>query len=165
MKLKTKLTAITTTCLVGASIFSVSALADKDVASLKALIMSKQAQFDADYNKMNAMSIQSKEDQDVRNELGHKTKSLGTEIRKHQLEADPDDTENFAKQLEESIGNLTLIVIEFKQDAVRNNDNNYLKKAEEVEKRIEKLKKGQEQYNNNEKTVKQLRKELDLPVL
>ncbi|MDU0206422.1 hypothetical protein ACYEXS_36370 [Paenibacillus sp. MAH-36] len=165
MKLKTKLIAITAICLVGASIFSISALAEKDVPSLKSLIKGKQAQFDDEFNKMDTMPIQSKEDQEIRNQLGNKTKSLGSEIRKLQLEADPDDTENFAKQLEESIGNLTLCVIGFKQDAVRYNDDKYLKQAEEVEKRIEKLKKGKEQYQKNEKTVKQLRKELDIPVL
>jgi hypothetical protein len=37
MKLNTKLIAITATCLVTASIFSISALAAKDIASLKAL--------------------------------------------------------------------------------------------------------------------------------
>lgn len=49
MKLKTKLIAITATCLVGASIFSVSALADKDIASLKVQIKAKKAQFGIDY--------------------------------------------------------------------------------------------------------------------
>lgn len=80
------------------------------------------------------MPIQSKENLDVRNQLGHQTKSLGSEIRTLQLEVDPDDTENFAKQLEESIGNLTLCVIGFKQNAVRYNDDKYLKQAEQVEK-------------------------------
>jgi hypothetical protein len=155
VKLKTKLIAILATCLVGASIFSVTAQADKDVASLKALIKDKQAQFDADYNKMNA--IQSKENQDVRNQLGAKTKNMGTEIRKLQLEVDPDDTENFAKQLNEAIQTSSMCVNEWKASAD-------LKQAEEVQKRVDKLKKGKEEYQKNEKTVKQLRKELDIPV-
>jgi hypothetical protein len=164
MKIKTKLIAITATCLVGASIFSVAALADKDVTSLKAQITSKKAQFDADYKKMDATSIQTKEDQDVRNQLGAKTKNTGSEIRKAQLEVDPDDTENFAKQLDEAIENWSMGVNELKESAIRNNDDTYLKKAEESLKHIEKLKKGKEAYQKNEKTVNQLRKELDIPV-
>ncbi|MGG1552825.1 hypothetical protein [Paenibacillus ferrarius] len=164
MKLKTKLIAITATCLVGASLYSVSALADKDVASLKALIKSKQAQFDADYDKMNATSIETKEGQELRNQLGAKTKNIGTEIRKAQLELDPDDTENFPKQLDEAIKNWTMGINEFKDAAKRYNDDTYLKKVEESLKHIEKLKKGKEAYLNNEKTVKQLRIELDIPV-
>lgn len=168
MKLKTKLIAITATCLVVASIFSISATATKnvkDVLSLKALAKAAMDKETAEHNKLDAMPDQTREEKDAKNLQAIKVKSLGLETRRLQLEADPDDTENFARQLEESIGNLTLCVIGFKQDAVRYNDDKYFKQAEEVEKRIEKLKKGKEQYQKNEKTVKQLRKELDIPVL
>ncbi|MGG1552826.1 hypothetical protein [Paenibacillus ferrarius] len=165
MKLKTKLIAITATGLVAASVFSFSVLADKDVASMKALAKAARDKETLEHNVLDAMPDQTREDKDAKNQQGIKVKSLGNETRRLELEADPDDTENFAKQLEESIGNLTLVVIEYNRDAVRNSDDTYLKNAEEVEKRIEKLKKGQEEYKNNTKTVKQLRKELDLPVL
>jgi hypothetical protein len=78
-------------------------------------------------------------------------------------EADPDDTENFAKRLDEAIENYSMGVDELKADAVRYNDDKYLKMAEKSERKIEMFKKGREEYQKNEKTVNQLRKELDLP--
>jgi uncharacterized protein (DUF3084 family) len=164
VKLQTKLIAITATCLVGASIFSVSTLAEKDIPSLKALVQTAKDKETAEHNKLDSMPDQTREDKDAKNQQGIKVKSLGNETRRLELEADPDDIENFSKQLEESIGNLTLCVIELKADAVRYNDDKYLIQAEELQKRIEKLKKGIEEYQKNEKTVKQLRKELDIPV-
>ena len=163
MKLKTKLIAITATCLVAASIFSISALAAKDVASLKALAKAAKDKEAVEHNKLDAMPDQTREDKDAKNQQGIKVKSLGNETRKLQLEADPDDTENFAKQLDEAIETSSMGVNELKADAVRYNDDKYLKQAEEAQKMIEKLKKGREEYQKNEKTVHQLRKELDLP--
>jgi hypothetical protein len=55
-------------------------------------------------------------------------------------------------------------VVELKSLAEQTNDSKYLKKAEEVEKQIAKFEEGQKAYLNKGKTVKQLRKELDIPV-
>ena len=52
----------------------------------------------------------------------------------------------------------------YKEAAVRYNDDKYLKMVEDSQKRIELFKKGREEYQKKEKTVHQLRKELDLPV-
>jgi hypothetical protein len=164
VKLKSKLIAITATCLVAASVFSITALAAKDIGSLKALAKVAKNKETIEHNLLDAMPDQTREDKDAKNQQGIKVKSLGNETRKLELEADPDDTENFAKQLEESIGTLTLCVIGYKADAVRYNDDKYLKQAEEVQKIIEKYKKGREEYQRSEKTVKQLRIELDYPV-
>ncbi|CAH1197097.1 hypothetical protein PAECIP111891_01062 [Paenibacillus allorhizoplanae] len=164
MKLKTKIIAITAICLVAASVFSISVLAAKDVASLKALVQTAKDKETVEHNKLDSMPDQTREDKEARNLQGIKVKSLGNETRRLELEADPDDTKNFARQLEESIGTLTLCVIGFKADAVRYNDDKYLKQAEEVQKIIEKYKKGKEEYQKNEKSVHQLRKELDIPV-
>ncbi|WP_236290745.1 hypothetical protein [Paenibacillus allorhizoplanae] len=56
-------------------------------------------------------------------------------------------------------------ITELKEAAVRYNDDTYLKKVEESLKMIERFKKGREEYQKNQKTVNQLRKELNLPVL
>lgn len=164
MKLKTKLIAITSTCLVGASIFSVSVLAEKDVTSLIAQAKAKNAQFEIEKNKLDTMPDQTREDKDARNQQGHKVKRIGIESRKLQLEADPDDTENFAKQLDLAIEVYSMGINELKEAAVRYNDDKYLKMVEDSQKRIELFKKGREEYLKNEKTVHQLRRELDLPV-
>ncbi|MEC0225804.1 hypothetical protein [Paenibacillus alba] len=164
MKLKTKLIAITAICLVTASIFSISALAAKDIASLKALANLAKDKETIEHNLLDAMPDQTKEDKDARNQQGIKVKSLGNETRKLELEADPDDTENFAKQLDLAIETWSMGVNELKEAAVRYNDDKYLKRAEESLKIIEKFKKGREEYQKNEKTVNQLRKELDIPV-
>jgi hypothetical protein len=164
VKLKSKLIAITATCLIGASIFSISALAEKDVASLKALAKVAKDKETIEHNLLDAMPDQTREDKDAKNQQGIKVKSLGNETRKLELEADPEDTENFAKRLDEAIENYSMGVNEFKDAAKRYNDDTYLKKAEESEKMIERFKKGREEYQKNEKTVHQLRIELDLPV-
>jgi hypothetical protein len=147
VKLKTKLIAITATCLVGASIFSISALAEKkDIASLKALAKVAKDKETIEHNLLDAMPDQTREDKDAKNQQGIKVKSLGNETRKLELEADPDDTENFAKQLEEAIETWSMGVNELKEAAVRYNDDKYLKRAEESLEIIENLKK--EEKNN-----------------
>ena len=167
MKLKTKLIAITATCLVVASIFSISATATKnvkDVLSLKALAKAAMDKETAEHNILDAMPDQTREEKDAKNLQGIKVKSLGLETRRLQLEADPDDTENFAKQLDLAIETWSMGINEFKDAAKRYNDNTYLKKVEESEKMIERFKKGREEYQKNEKTVHQLRIELNIPV-
>jgi hypothetical protein len=95
VKLKTKLIAITATCLVGAIIFSISALAEKkDIPSLIAQAKAKNAQFEVEKNKLDTMPDQTREDKDARNQQGLKVKSIGNETRKLKLEADPDDSQN-----------------------------------------------------------------------
>jgi hypothetical protein len=164
VKLKTKLIAITATCLVAASVFSISALANvNDLASLIALAKAAKDKEAVEHNKLDSMPDQTREDKDAKNQQGIKVKSLGNETRKLELEADPDDTENFAKRLDEAIENYSMGVNEFKDAAKRYNDDTYLKKAEESLKIIEKFKKGREEYQKNEKSVHQLRIELDLP--
>ena len=103
MKLKTKLIAITATCLVTASIFSISALAAKDVSSLKAQANEAKDLEAVEHNKLDTMPDQTQEDKNAFDKQSHKVKSLGIETRKRQLEADPDDIENFAKRLDLAI--------------------------------------------------------------
>ena len=166
MKLKTKLFTLTTAlCLIGVSAISISALAGKDIISLKFQAKALDSQFEAENNTMLTMPDQTKDEQDARIQQGLKAKNISAESRELKLQADPDDSENFPKQLDESIGNLYICFNELKERAARENDDKYLKQAQELQKRIEKLKNGKESYSKNEKSVNQLRKELDLPVL
>ncbi|UJF36130.1 hypothetical protein [Paenibacillus hexagrammi] len=154
--MKKKLTAIAVAIgIIGSSVLTAGvALGDEDyVKKVKDL----RTEFESRKQKLSEMPNQTPEEIEATVTAGKELKKFGKEIAKEARKADPDGEEKFANQLRTSIFALTDSIVELKSRGE-------LKKAEAAERQLAKFEEGQKAYQNKEKTVKQLRKELDIPV-
>ncbi|MCP1311342.1 hypothetical protein [Paenibacillus tyrfis] len=126
--------------------------------------MELESKYDAKVNQFYAMPNQTKEEQDAVVAEDKRIKQLDIEKEKLRRETDPDDEAHFLVQLDSYILGMGTGVVELKERAEREQNPEFLKQAEEIKKKIERFEKEKEAYLNGEKTVKELRKELNLPV-
>ncbi|MCY9591015.1 hypothetical protein PC41400_01535 [Paenibacillus chitinolyticus] len=161
--MKKKLTVIAITVgIIGCSLLT-AGVAFGDVDPIKNLNNLKSA-FESNKKKLNEMPNQTPEEIEATVRAGKEPKDLGKEVAKKEQIADPDGEAKFANQLKSYIAGMKDSVSELKHMAEETKDSKYLKKAEELEKKIARYEQEQQAYLKKEgKTVKELRKELDIP--
>ncbi|WP_068777313.1 hypothetical protein [Paenibacillus sp. FJAT-26967] len=162
--MKNKLTVIMIVVgIIGSSILAGAAFGDVDhIKNLNEL----KSEFESKKKKLNEMPNQTPEEIEATVKAGKELKDLGKEVAKVERIVDPDREEEFANQLRSYIAGMKDSVSELKHMAEETKDSQYLKKAEELEKKVARYEKEQRAYLNKEqpgKTVKELRKELDIP--
>lgn len=153
----------TVLCCVVAGAIGTSANAKINPFAKSARMMELESQYDVKVSQFNSMPNQTKEEQDAVVAEGKKIKQLDIEKEKVRREVDPDDEANFLNDLTSYIYGLSTGVVELKERAERENNPEFLKQAEEIKKKIEKFEKEKQAYLDGKKSVKELRKELDLP--
>lgn len=112
------------------------------------------------------MPNQTPEEIEATVKAGKALKNLGKEVAKEEEIVDADDEDEFANELRSYINSMKDSVGQLKYMAEETEDSQFLKKAEELEEKIAKYEKEQQAYlskSKSAKTVKELRKELDLP--
>ncbi|MBU7318269.1 hypothetical protein [Paenibacillus oleatilyticus] len=164
MNKKFALIATALCCVVALGVIGTSAIAKIDPSAKLAKLAELEAEFAAKQKKFYEMSNQTKEEQDAVVAEGKRLKQLDIEKEKLRRETDPDDEAHFLVQLDSYILGMGTGVVELKARAEREQNPEFLKQAEKIKKEIEKFEKEKQAYLNGEKTVKELRKELDLPV-
>ncbi|WP_438447581.1 hypothetical protein [Gorillibacterium sp. sgz5001074] len=156
-------TVIALSVLVLTSIGLCGASAGSSPSSLKARLAQLDAQVAAEQMKMSAMPAATEEETEAVVLQGKLVKQLDMERGRIRRELDPDNEAGFLNQLDTSIGTLYDCARELKERSERENDPVYLRQADKAKLRITLLEKGKDTYLSGEKTVRQLRKELNLP--
>ncbi|MCM3272922.1 hypothetical protein [Paenibacillus elgii] len=164
MNKKFVIIAATVCCVVALGAIGTSAIAKIDLSAKLAKLAELEAEFAAKQKKFYEMPNQTKEEQDAVVAEGKRLKQLDIEKEKLRRETDPDDEAHFLVQLDSCILGMGTGVVELKARAEREQNPEFLKQAEEIKKEIERFKKEKQAYLNGKKTVKELRKELDIPV-
>ncbi|KEQ26365.1 hypothetical protein [Paenibacillus tyrfis] len=153
----------TVLCCVVAGAIGTSAIAKIDPFAKSARMMELESEYDAKVSQFNAMPNQTKEEQDAVVAEGKRIKQLDIEKEKLRRETDPDDEAHFLNDLTSSIHAMGTGVVELKARAEREQNSEFLKQAEKIKKDIERFEKEKQAYLDEKKTVKELRKELDIP--
>ncbi|MEC0227919.1 hypothetical protein [Paenibacillus alba] len=153
---------VTAGCIMVVSILSTAVAFAKVDPSEK--IKALESEFSSKVKKFYEMPNKTQEEADAVVVEGKKIKQLDIEKEALRRETDPDDEAHFLNSLESYILGLSTGVVELKERAEREQNPEFLKQAEKIEQKKSKFEKEKKAYLNKEKTVKQLRKELDLPV-
>ncbi|UUZ82357.1 hypothetical protein LJK88_49610 [Paenibacillus sp. P26] len=122
-----------------------------------------EAEFAVGLKHFSEMPNQTQEEADAVAAEGQKLKKLDLEIEQLRRESDPDDELHFENQLGSYILGMKDGVVELKERAAREQNPVYLKQAEAVQQKIARFEKEMESYRKKERTVRRLRKELNLP--
>jgi hypothetical protein len=163
--MKKKLTVIAITAGILGSSLITAGVAFGDVDHMKNLNDLKSV-FESKKKQLHEMPNQTPEEIEATVKAGKDLKNLGKEVAKEKKVTDPDGEDEFANELRSYIASMKDSVGQLKYMAEETKDSQYLKKAEELEKKITKYEKEQQAYlskSKSAKTVKELRKELDLP--
>ncbi|MDD9267185.1 hypothetical protein ACFPES_09145 [Paenibacillus sp. GCM10023248] len=163
--MKSKLTVIVIAAAILGSTLITAGAAFGDVDHMKKLSDLKSA-FESKKKQLNEMPNQTPEEIEATVKAGKELKNLGKEVAKEEKIVDPDSEDQFANQLRSYIASMKDSVSELKFMAEETKDRQYMKRAEELEKKIAKYEKEQQAYlskSQSAKTVKELRKELDIP--
>jgi hypothetical protein len=139
--MKRKLTVVAITVgIIGGSLLT-AGVAFGDVDHIKNLNDLKSA-FEFKKKQLNELPNQTPEEIEATVKAGKELKSLGKEVAKEERIVDPDGADKFANQLRSTIISMKDALSELKYAAEETKDSQYLKKAEELEKKMLSMKKN-----------------------
>ncbi|MEK8132219.1 hypothetical protein WMW72_30405 [Paenibacillus filicis] len=148
------------------ALFGLAVYADYDAgrkASLSKQLTVLEALFAEERQKLEGMPGRTEEEAEATVIQGRKVKKSGAEYMEIMKKLDPDNKAQFQNQLYSYIGAMMDGVGELRERAEREHDPAYAKQAEKLKQKIAYYKQAHGLYLKGERSVRQLRKELDLP--